>query len=71
MTQSTLSNLAVRFGPAQAAAIAAAAGGTVVTSDITALAAVLSALAISPDVSIPLLGLATTPALASTMLTPA
>lgn len=71
MAQSTLSNLAVRFGPAQAAAIAAAAGGTVVTSDITALAAVLAALAISPDVSIPLLGLATTPALASTMLTPA
>lgn len=70
MAGSTISNLATRFGPAQAAAIAAAAGGTVVTADITALAAVLSALAVSPDVSIPLLGLATTPALATTMLSP-
>lgn len=70
MAGSTLSNLAVRFGPAQAAAIAAAAGGTVVTADITALAAVLTTLAVSPDVSIPLLGQSTTPALASTMLAP-
>lgn len=70
MAQSTITNLAARMN-ATAAATAAALGGTVVTSDIVALAAVLNALAISPDVSIPLLGIATTPALASTMLTPA
>jgi hypothetical protein len=70
VANSTLSNLATRFGPAQAAAIAAAAGGTVVTSDITALAAVLTTLSLSPDVSIPLIGQSTTPALAATMLQP-
>lgn len=70
MANSTITNLATRFN-ATAAAIAAAAGGTVVTSDITALVAVLNALAVSQDISIPLLSIATTPANASTMLTPA
>lgn len=70
MANSTLTNLATRMN-ATAAATAAALGGTVVTSDIVALAAVLNAMAVSQDVSIPILGLATTPALASTMLTPA
>lgn len=69
MANSTLSNLATRMN-ATAAATAAALGGTVVTADVTALAAVLNALAVNPGMSIPLLGLATTPALASTMLTP-
>lgn len=69
MANSTISNLATRLN-ATAAAVAAAAAGTVVTSDIVALAAVLNALAVNPGTSIPLLGLATTPALASTMLTP-
>lgn len=55
---------------ANAAAIAAAVAGGCVTSDITALGAILSLLGLSQDVSIPLLGQATTPALASTMLTP-
>lgn len=53
------------------AAVVTAIGGGIVTSDVTALAAVLNALAVSQDVSIPLLSIATTPANASTMLTPA
>lgn len=67
----TVSLLATRFGPGQAAAIAAAAGGGIVTADITALAAVLTAMATCPDIMIPLLGEASTPASASTMLVPA
>jgi len=70
MANSTLSNLATRFGPGQAAAIAAAAGGTVVTSDITALAAVLTALSLRSGDAISILSIATTPAIASTMLSP-
>jgi hypothetical protein len=70
VANSTLSNLAARM-TATAAATATAMGGTVVTSDIVALAAVLNTLAVSQDVSIPLIGQSTTPALASTMLTPA
>jgi hypothetical protein len=54
-----------------AAAIAGQVGGGVVTADIQALGAVLNLLALSQDVSIPLLGQASTPATASTMLTPA
>jgi len=69
VAQMKLSALATQC-TANAAAIAAQVGGGCVTADITALGAVLAALAVSQDVSIPLLGLATTPALASTMLTP-
>jgi hypothetical protein len=69
MAGSTLTNLSQRFS-ATAAAVAAAAGGTVVTADIQRLADVLALLALSPDISIPLLGQASTPITASSMLTP-
>jgi hypothetical protein len=55
---------------ANAAAVATALASTVVTSDVTALGAVLATLALSPDLAIPLIGQSTTPALAPTMLQP-
>jgi hypothetical protein len=55
---------------ANAAAVATALGGGIVTSDVSALGAVLALLALSPDVITPLIGQATTPALAPTMLNP-
>jgi hypothetical protein len=64
-----MSTFATQFA-ANAAAVAAAAGGTIVTSDITALAAVLNLLALSQDIITPLIGQATTPALAATMIQP-
>lgn len=54
-----------------AAAVATAAAGGLVTNDITNLASILSALALSQDISIPLISIATTPANASTMPIPA
>lgn len=54
-----------------AAAVATALGGGVVTADVTALGAVLALLATSQDIMIPLLGQATTPATQTTMLNPA
>lgn len=69
MANSTLSNLATRLN-ATAAAVATAAGGTVVTSDIVALAALLTAMALRPGEAIPLMNISTTPALAPTALTP-
>lgn len=72
MANSTISNLVTRLNTGGvAAAVATAMGGSVVTSDITALSAVLATLALSQDISIPLIGQSTTPANASTMLTPA
>jgi hypothetical protein len=64
-----MSTFATQFA-ANAAAVATAAGGTIVTSDITALAAVLNLLALSQDIITPLIGQATTPALAATMIQP-
>jgi len=52
------------------AAIATAIAGGIVASDVAALAAVLATLALSPDLSMPLLGQSTTPTLAATMLQP-
>jgi hypothetical protein len=72
MAQAKVSVLATQFAVGgNQAAMAAAIGGGVVASDIAALAAILSLLALSPDIMIPLMGQATTPALAPTMLTPA
>lgn len=69
---STVSNLATRLAiGGNQAAIATAIGGGVVATDVAALSAVLSALALSQDISIPLLSIATTPANQSTMLVPA
>jgi hypothetical protein len=69
MAQMRVSVLATQC-TANAAAIAAAVGGGCVTSDITALGAILALLAVSQDIMIPMMGQATTPALAPTMLTP-
>jgi hypothetical protein len=55
---------------ANAAAVAGSTGGGIVTSDITALGNVLALLALSPDIITPLIGQATTPALAATMIQP-
>lgn len=56
---------------ANAAAVATALAGGTSTADATALGNILITLATCPDLMIPLLGEATTPALASTMLNPA
>jgi hypothetical protein len=56
---------------ANAAAIATAAAGGLTTADIQSLGAILATLALSQDISIPLIGQSTTPATASTMLVPA
>lgn len=69
MAQAKISTIAAQC-TANAAAVATALAGGVVTSDVTALGAILATLALSPDISIPLLGQSTTPTLAPTMLTP-
>lgn len=69
MANAAVSLVAARM-TANAAAIATAAAGGLVTSDIQALGAVLAAMAASAEGMIPLISLATTPANASTMLTP-
>jgi len=71
VSQMRLSALATQLaiGGNQAAIATAIAGGCV-ASDIAALAAVIATLSLSPDVSIPLIGQSTTPALAPTMLQP-
>jgi hypothetical protein len=53
-----------------AAAVATALGGGIVTSDVSALGAVLTNLALSPDLMTPTIGQSTTPANASTMIQP-
>lgn len=70
MAQAKLSTIGAQC-ITNAAAVATALGGGVVTADVTALGAVLNALAVSPDISLPLLSIATTPATQSQMLTPA
>ena len=70
MANASISTLATQFA-ANAAAVATAAGGTIVTSDITALAQVLANLANDQSFSIPLIAGCVTSATASTMLTPA
>lgn len=70
MANMKISAIATQLLANNAAVVTAIAGG-IVTSDVTALAAVLNALALSQDISIPLLSIASTPANASTMLTPA
>lgn len=69
MAQAKVSVIAAQC-TANAAAVATALGGGVVTSDVTALGAVLALLSLSPDIMMPLIGQATTPTLAPTMLTP-
>jgi hypothetical protein len=69
MANAKLSTIATQC-TANAAAIATAMGGGIVTSDVTALGAVLACYALSPDLTIPTIGQATTPALASTMIQP-
>lgn len=68
MANSTLSNLGARM-ITNAAAIAAAAGGTVVTSDITALGNLLNAMGLRPGEATPLISISTPTTLASTALT--
>ena len=69
MANAKISTIATQC-TANAAAVATALGGGIVTSDVTALGAVLMNLALSADISTPIIGQATTPALASTMLQP-
>lgn len=69
MANATVSLVAARM-TANAAAIATAAGGGLVTSDIQSLGQILAALAFNQSMAIPLIGEATTPSTASTMLTP-
>lgn len=71
MANARLSVLATQFAVGgNQAAMATAIGGGIVASDIAALAAVITTLSLSPDLSIPLIGQSTTPALAATMLQP-
>jgi hypothetical protein len=69
MANARLSTIATQC-TANAAAVATALGGGIVTSDVTALGSVLMLLALSPDLMVPTIGQATTPALASTMIQP-
>lgn len=68
MANAHLSTLATQFS-ANAAAIATAAAGTIVTSDITALADFLKILSMRQDFSLPPMLLAT-PSLVSTYIQP-
>lgn len=70
MAGSNMSLVAARM-TANAAAIATAAAGGLSTADIQSLGQILALLSVSQDVMIPLIGQATTPATASTMLNPA
>jgi hypothetical protein len=71
MANARLSTLAAQFAVSgNQAAMATAIGGGIVASDIAALAAVMTTLSLSPDISINLIGQSTTPALAATMLQP-
>jgi hypothetical protein len=79
MANARISTLATQFAvTGNQAAMATAIGGGIVASDVAALAAVLNLLALSPDISTPLLGQAVTPSFvngtyvapASTMLQP-
>lgn len=60
MANAKFSTLATQFA-ANAAAVAAAAAGTVVTSDITALADLLKTLSLRDDLALPPLLLASAP----------
>jgi len=72
MAGASMSTVATRLNiGGNQAAIAAAIGGGVVAADVASLGAILSLLALSQDIMIPLIGQATTPANASTMLNPA
>ena len=68
MANAKFSTLATQFST-NAAAIATAAGGTIVTSDITALADFLKTLSLFPHHCFPIIAIAS-PGLASTQLTP-
>lgn len=68
MANAKLSTLATQFA-ANAAAIATSAAGTVVTSDITALADILKTLSLRNDLAQPLFQLAN-PTNSTTQLTP-
>jgi hypothetical protein len=68
MANAKLSVLATQM-KANAAAIATAVAGGVVTSDITALADMLNTLALNPDLALPAMSQCP-PALASTYLQP-
>lgn len=68
MANAKLSTLATQFA-ANSAAIATAAAGTVVTSDITALADLLKTLSLRNDLLLPIMFLAN-PANSTTNLTP-
>jgi hypothetical protein len=79
MSNARISTLATQFAvTGNQAAMATAIGGGIVASDLQALAALMNLLALSPDVSMPLLGQAVTPpglggtyaAPAATMLQP-
>jgi hypothetical protein len=66
MAQARLSVIAAQC-TANAAAVATALGGGIVTSDVTALGDLLKTLALSPDIFIPLAGMCP-PSLASTYI---
>lgn len=67
MANAKLSVLATQMA-ANSAAVATALAGTVVTSDVTALAALLATMSLRSDMAIPLIGQSTTQANAATMI---